>query len=212
MSLQLVMVLAYTVIVPAMAGVWILYKRKANKEVRILSLLFIISLAVEILATLFRVYFRNNIVVINTAFVVEGWFLVLFVTELLKDKSYSVYFIIVGFALTLISLIEFSFKGNVFLNISFTVKNLLMIAGLFLIVWETAKGLEINNWLYYIVGGLLVYHVYGLIYFMILSPTLNKDILLFTSYIHSIINALLNLFYGIAIWNLSDTKQSLSPS
>jgi hypothetical protein len=216
MNLKMVMVLAYTVAIPAIVGSIIYITRKDRADsITILSLLFISAFAFELLATASRVYFNNNILILNLSSVAEGWFLLYFLRSLLRERIRPLYlnlFIAGAILVTGIALLEFIIKGIDFFNVSYTLKNVLIIAGILLVFFEVAKGLNMSRWLYYTLGVFLFYFASNFIFFLVVSPSLDIDILHFLYDIHNIINALINVFFGFALWKLSATKSLLSHS
>ena len=211
MTLKVVMALAYIVSIPAGVGTYLLTK-KLDRPTTTLSVLFITSLAIEILATLSRIYYHNNMMVLNMGIVAEGLILLQLISYVYEGSIPKGLFLVISITLFALFLIEFLTKGNTFFNMTFAFKNLIVISGISLIVYNVAKGQLIEPWLYSILGVLLFYHLATLIYFLVVSPTMNKELLLFLSDVHTIINALSNLFYGFALWKLSPTRSSLSHS
>jgi hypothetical protein len=79
MSLKLVTILAYTVALPAVVGLY--YYRVLSAPLRWLVILFGIGTITECAATLSRMYFSNNVAVYNTYMIVEACFLFMFLKE-----------------------------------------------------------------------------------------------------------------------------------
>jgi hypothetical protein len=215
MTLKVIMALAYTVAVPATVGAAsLITRKKQSNAIAPLSYLFIGALFFEILATLWRILFYNNLIIVNMASVAEGWIILYILRQQLiksgvSKRQLEALYPVGPVVFTIIAVGEALSKGISFYNASYTTKNVLIIVGLFFLVWKVANGMNIARWLYYILGGFLLYFVSNFIFFLTASPLMDKDILQFIYDIHNVTNALINLFFGFALWKLSNSKLSL---
>jgi hypothetical protein len=207
-NLKLVMILAYTIVLPAFIGIINLIYKSPSKTISILSWLFIVSLIAELLSTAIEMIFHNNMIIASITFFAEGWFVLHFVNSIL-ERPLALLFPVAPIFFTFVGLVELVVSGATFLNLSYTLKNIAVISGLFLVCFQVASGRNITEWLYYVVGVFLFYFITSSVYSLVASPSMNGELLFFITDIHIIINALCNLFFGLALWKLSFTKQSL---
>ncbi|HTH58259.1 MAG TPA: hypothetical protein VL728_19570 [Cyclobacteriaceae bacterium] len=203
MSLMLVTILAYTVALPACVGLY--FYRSLPIPLRTLSVLFAIATFVEILSTVYRSYFSNNLIIINVYIIIEAWLCLLFVSQCIGKirltRSAQLAVLAVG-------LIETVINPKTFATVSSTLESVVIIIGIIFLFFQVALGTNILKTVYFMAGILLFYFASNTIYFLT-RGLLEMDSLIFVSIIHVWINAGCNLFYAFILWKASHSRSLL---
>lgn len=216
MSASVAMLLAYTVALPAGIALYVLLFRPWDAwDVRhsIVPLLwsFVAALGFEVLATLSRLYFHHNLVVLSIGVVVDGILLMWFIGKFQYVAGLKL--LPTGtLILLVVATAEATMKGAAFWNVTYTVKNLLVLVPLFLFIRDTMKGIDTNRQVFFLFAVIMFYHVANFVFFLYLSTGIQPDLLMFMVIVHSVINAVCNLTFAIILWNRSLSKSWLFPS
>jgi hypothetical protein len=205
MSLKLVTILAYTIALPV--GVGFFYFGKLSKQFKSLVLLFAIGLAFEILSTFFRGMFRNNLIVINSYSIIEGFILLSFVGQEIKRWHRH---LITGLQLLLvvIGIYETLINPNSFNLLLSTLESIFIIVVILYSIVEVANGKNITAATFWMNGVILFYFLSSTIYF-VTRKYLEMDALIFVASIHVWINVICNILYAVILWKASRSKSLL---
>jgi hypothetical protein len=201
MSLKLVTILAYTIALPA--GVGLYFYRSLTSPLRTLVILFVFGTFTELLATLFREYFSNNVVVYNTYMIVESFFFLLFISE--SSIRYRNIYRAAQLIVILVGLFETSLNPKAYNTLSAAMESVMVILGILFIFYRVAFGTDIDRNVFLISGVILFYFLSNSIYFS-LRAHLEMDSLIFVSWVHIWINAICNVTYALILWKASRSK------
>jgi hypothetical protein len=206
MSMTLVMILAYTVALPA--GVGLYFYKSINRSVHPLVYLFCVSVLFELLSTLFRILFHNNLIVLQCFTIAEAWFILTFLSNILINKMSVRFAKLLRYVIIIVAVFEMFINPYSFGSVTATFEGLLIVAGFIAFFFEVAFGSNVEKVIFYVSGILLFYFVTSSIYFLTVE-LLDKDSMLFVSNIHLWVNALINLSTAFIIWKTSHSNSLL---
>lgn len=203
MSLLLTSILAFTNIFPAFFGT-INYGRIGH-PVKLFTWIFLASVSADALAVGLAHSGHHNIWVSSIYIVVESWVLCRIFYSWLGMKWI---FPIIPIGVTLLAVVElFTYQGSS-ASVVFTSEAVVVILLSILLIYNVYKGFGMNVFSYVIIVAFLFYYTSNLTYF-ILSNSISGEALEFVVDMHSIVNAICNITFGICLWKLG-TKPLLS--
>lgn len=206
MSLTLITLLAYTVAFPA--GVGLYFYRRIDPIYRPLIFLFSCSVLVEILSTASRNLFQSNLVILQAYTIGESWFLLTFISSLIKNQLLARLIKYFRFAMILIVLLEMILWPASYGSVSVSIESISVMLGIIVYFFEISTGKDTRSTSFYFSGVLLFYMVSNFIYFATFD-WLASEALLFVANVHTFLNAICNILFGVILWKASRSKSQL---
>lgn len=196
----------------------IIYYKRLNKELKVLSVFFFFVAVVEIITTVMSVCRINNLWVMNIFTLIEGGVLILLIGKWYESKkmflvAVTYLSIYVAYWCYTTFLIDGIFVFNT-KEMSIKAIILIFLSGYLLIKISMADEIQLlSNYLFWICSGILIYFLVSLVVFSSADFILDDKYraMRYTWTIHSIINIIANLlyFYAFICYRKTNSYSSL---
>jgi hypothetical protein len=192
MSVQLVTILAYSILLPLLAS--IIYYTRLSQSLKPIAWLFFAGFVSEVLSTLFRILFHHNLVILNSYIIFESIILLRFIQSFIwfRVRLFKILIASVG-------IFEIFSNPHSYNHFPILLEGALLITFILLIFYQISDGADIHRIEFYFLGLILAYFSVNMVYFTGRGFMADQYLEILDN-VHIIFNSIFNLCSAFLIW------------